>query len=199
MEWDIFISHASEDTETVAIPLSDLLKGNGLKVWLDSNELRLGDSLFNKINAGLSHSKFGVVILSEAFAKKEYTNNELASLHALEIGKQNSILPVWHGVDQQTVIKLFPLTAHKLAINTQSGIVNVALEILKVVIPTKAHEIGFPMGNFYLEDKSYFSNIQPLFDRPAFKGPFLWQTDPHPAAEAYEIILKALGPDNPEI
>ena len=47
-QWDVFISHASEDKEAVVIPLADALKMAGIKAWLDQQELRLGDSLTRK-------------------------------------------------------------------------------------------------------------------------------------------------------
>jgi TIR domain len=192
MEWDVFISHASEDMETVAGPLSDLLKSYGLNVWLDKDQINLGDSLFQKINEGLFKSKFAVVILSPAFKAKEWTNRELEALHALEIGRANKILPVWHGVNDQTVAEYFPLAASKFAVSTNHGIVDVATAILKVVLPFRAKEIGFPLDNLYMEDRKFFEDLQIAFDRPAFKGPFLWQTNPIPFQKAYRITLQAL-------
>ena len=35
MNWDVFISHASEDKELVARPLAELLRGSGATVWLE--------------------------------------------------------------------------------------------------------------------------------------------------------------------
>lgn len=53
MLWDVFISHAGEDKQDVARPLSEALTAAGLRVWLDEDELRLGDSLRGKIDQGL--------------------------------------------------------------------------------------------------------------------------------------------------
>jgi len=53
MEYDVFISHASEDKEAVARPLARHLQELGLRVWIDECELTLGDSLRRKIDAGL--------------------------------------------------------------------------------------------------------------------------------------------------
>ena len=66
-EWDIFISHASEDKTKVARPLAEALRKAGVRVWLDEHQLKVGDSLSEKIDEGLSHSRFGAVILSPAF------------------------------------------------------------------------------------------------------------------------------------
>jgi TIR domain len=65
--WDVFISHASEDKEKVVRPLATRLKRLGLTVWVDENELELGDSLSRKIDEGLVESSAGLVILSKAF------------------------------------------------------------------------------------------------------------------------------------
>jgi TIR domain len=80
VKWDVFISHASEDKELVARPLAQLLTGSGLHVWLDENELRLGDSLRIKLDQGLAASQFGVVVLSRAFFAKDWPQRELDGL-----------------------------------------------------------------------------------------------------------------------
>jgi hypothetical protein len=50
---DLFISHASEDKDTVARPLSKALEARGWSVWLDELELTIGDSLSGSIDAAL--------------------------------------------------------------------------------------------------------------------------------------------------
>jgi hypothetical protein len=39
--WDVFISHASEDKDTIAEPLADISQRAGVRVWIDINELLL--------------------------------------------------------------------------------------------------------------------------------------------------------------
>src|ERR1700733_13728131 len=68
---DLFISHASEDKDTVARPLSKALETRGWSVWLDELELTIGDSLSGGIDAALARSRYGVVVLSRAFFTKE--------------------------------------------------------------------------------------------------------------------------------
>jgi hypothetical protein len=57
--WDVFVSHAGEDKADVARLLTDALTAAGLRVWLDENELQLGDSNRAKIDHGLAHSRSG--------------------------------------------------------------------------------------------------------------------------------------------
>ena len=63
-EYDVFISHASEDKDDVVRPLANALKKEGLSVWYDEFELKIGDSLRRKIVQGLSNSRFGIVVIS---------------------------------------------------------------------------------------------------------------------------------------
>ncbi len=129
MEYDIFISHASEDKEDVARPLATHLKQLGLSVWIDEFELTLGDSLRRSIDKGLSQSKFGAVILSQAFFSKEWPNKELDALVAREDGSEKAILPIWHNVGKSEVLQYAPLLADKLAVTTSGGIANIANQI----------------------------------------------------------------------
>ena len=47
--YDVLLSHASEDKETVARPRVRALKHAGLSVWFDEAALAMGDSLRQKI------------------------------------------------------------------------------------------------------------------------------------------------------
>ncbi len=134
MEYDVFISHASEDKASVARPLAAHLQGFGLRVWLDEFELTLGDSLRRKIDRGLSLSRFGVVILSRDFFLKEWPNKELDGLVAREDGREKVILPVWHNISFDDIVKFSPVLAGKLAVSTSSSLVNVARQIHNAVL-----------------------------------------------------------------
>ncbi len=134
-QWDVFISHASEDKLSVASPLSEELIQKGLRVWLDEHQLTIGDSLRRKIDEGLAKSQFGVVILSERFFSKEWPQKELDALVSREDGKEKVILPIWHEVDQSIVKRHSPMLADKVAVSTSQGIDKVAIEILNAVNP----------------------------------------------------------------
>src|SRR5258706_10107710 len=102
-EWDVFISHASEDKDAIARPLAEALRAKGLRVWYDEFSLTVGDSLRRKIEQGLSNSRFGVVILSHRFFAKHWAEQELNGLATREVGGEKVILPVWHGVTFEDV------------------------------------------------------------------------------------------------
>src|SRR5690606_41724243 len=75
-EHDVFISHASEDKDEIVRPLAIALRNAGLSVWYDEFELKIGDSLRQKIDKGLSKSRFGIVVLSK---RSEEHTSELQS------------------------------------------------------------------------------------------------------------------------
>lgn len=129
MDYDVFISHASEDKADVARPLAAHLQHLGLKIWLDELELTLGDSLRRSIDRGLSLSRYGVVILSPAFFVKEWPNRELDGLVARESGRDKVILPVWHNIGADEIIRYSPTLADKMAVSTSRGLEQVAREI----------------------------------------------------------------------
>ena len=88
-ELDVFVAHASEDKEAIARPLAHALAERGLAVWYDEFELRIGDSLRRKIDAGIARSRFGIVILSHDFFAKGWSQYELDGLVTMQVsGKQ---------------------------------------------------------------------------------------------------------------
>jgi hypothetical protein len=116
--FDFFISHASEDKESLVRPLAEKLIENGFDVWYDETELTIGDSLRRKIDQGLKSSTFGIVILSENFFKKNWPQYELDGMVARENHGVKVILPIWHKVTKDEVLNFSPTLADKVALNT---------------------------------------------------------------------------------
>lgn len=129
-DFDVFLSHASEDKEQVVIPLAEELQRRGVRVWLDKQQLTLGDSLSQKIDEGLASARFGVVVLSQAFFSKNWPRRELDGLVARETAFGTKvILPIWHGVTQEQIVAFSPPLAVKLAADTSMGIDSMAAQI----------------------------------------------------------------------
>ena len=61
--YDVFLSHSSADKGAVR-GVAERLRGDGVRVWLDEWELRPGDSIPAKIEAGLEHSRVLVLCMS---------------------------------------------------------------------------------------------------------------------------------------
>ncbi len=132
--YDVFISHATEDKEKVARPLAIALNAEGLRVWYDEFELKIGDSLRRKIDTGVASSRFGVVIISPSFFAKEWPQYELDGLVTKAGTGKQVILPLWHNITRSEIIAHSPTLADKLARSTsQFTIDQIATEIADVV------------------------------------------------------------------
>ena len=87
----IFISYSSKDKEFVNKIAFDLLSG-GLPIWLDSWEIELGDSLYQKIFTGLDSSSYVIVVVSKNYNKSIWTSKEFRSVLAKEDRENRKIL-----------------------------------------------------------------------------------------------------------
>ena len=131
---DVFISHATEDKDDVVRPLAQALIDQNLRVWYDEFELRIGDSLRRKIDAGLAQSRFGIVVLSHAFFQKNWPQYELDGLVTREMAGEQVILPLWHRITKEEIISHSPSLADKIARNTSnSTIAEIAQEVADVI------------------------------------------------------------------
>jgi len=127
---DIFLSHASEDKVAIARPLDKALRRAGVTVWFDEGTLTIGDSLRRKIDEGLAHSRFGIVILSPSFFAKDWPQRELDGLVARENASgEKAILPIWHKVTKVQVAKFSPTLADRLAGNSKEGLPSLVRKI----------------------------------------------------------------------
>lgn len=115
---DLFISHASEDKAGFVKPLADELIDLGVSVWYDEYTLRIGDSLRRSIDKGLAESKYGLIILSKAFFEKNWTQYELNGLVVREMEGDKVILPIWHNITKDEIMKLSPSLVDKVALNS---------------------------------------------------------------------------------
>jgi hypothetical protein len=138
-KFDAFICHASEDKVAVARPIAGILADAGLDVWYDEFSLKIGDSLRQCIEHGLANSRFGVVILSPSFFAKGWPQAELNGLFAMETSHGKTILPVWHEIEKDEILKRSPIMADKLAARTSDGLERVAEQILDVIEPERLH------------------------------------------------------------
>ena len=130
-KYDFFISHASEDKDDIVRELAEALRNNGFKVWYDEFELKIGDSLRKKIDYGLSNANYGIVIVSPSFVKKNWTEYELNGMVAREMNGHKVILPIWHKITKDEVLKFSPSLADKLALNTSLHTIDDIVENLK--------------------------------------------------------------------
>lgn len=134
VRYDAFISHATEDKNDLVRPLAQALGEAGFKVWFDELELTVGDSLRRSIDQGLSASRFGIVVLSPSFFAKNWTQYELDGLVAREMEGVKTILPLWHKVSKNEVLRYSASLADKVALNTATHTIEELVEQLVRVL-----------------------------------------------------------------
>ena len=132
--YDVFISHASEDKESVVRDLADALAAEDLRVWYDEFTMHIGDSLRRKIDRGLAASRVGLVVLSPSFISKGWPNYELDGIVARSISGEQILLPIWHNITKQEVVDYSPSLADRVARSTTSHTVEeIAAEIAELL------------------------------------------------------------------
>ena len=119
-EYDVFVSHAYEDKESFVDEFVEALRNQGLKVWYDSDKLKWGDSMREKIDKGLAKSRYGVVVLSPNYIAehKYWTKAELNGLFQVETVNGKTILPIWHNLTKKQVVEYSPIIADRKAMTT---------------------------------------------------------------------------------
>lgn len=133
--YDAFLSHAFEDKDDVARPLALKLQALGLRVWYDETELRIGDNLVAKLSAGINASRFGILILSNAFFAKRWTMHELDMLENLWVTENRILFPIWHNITVEEIKSYRASLANIVARSTESFTVDeIADEIHQVII-----------------------------------------------------------------
>ena len=72
----VFISHSHQDKAT-ARTVAQYLEANSTRVWLDENEILVGDSIPGRIEQGIADSDFVVVLLSKDSVTSGWVKREV--------------------------------------------------------------------------------------------------------------------------
>lgn len=141
-DFDVFLSHASEDKDRVR-KLHDALTAGGVKVFFDESSIKWGDSIVEKVNHGLLKSRFFIPFLTTTFSKKGWTNKELNSSISMNISRKGRILPIKseefeigdkYPILNETLYKTWP----KSSVDEAAFIQEVVDSIIKMIEEDKA-------------------------------------------------------------
>lgn len=90
----IFLSHSHVDKPFARRLANDLVR-IGIRVWIDEAEIRVGDSLIEKIREGIDSVQYVGVVLSKTSVKSEWVKKEVDIAMNQEIeGKRVKVLPL---------------------------------------------------------------------------------------------------------
>ncbi|KAA0766435.1 toll/interleukin-1 receptor domain-containing protein [Bacillus sp. SH5-2] len=140
-QYDVFISHASDDKQGFVEPLAALLKDSGVAVWYDEYKLTWGKPTRRSIDKGLAKCRFGIVVLSEHFFRKGWTNYELDGLVGRNVSeKHDLILPIWHNVGYEEVKKFSPPLADITALQSDNMAIEEIADQLIALLTTSSFD-----------------------------------------------------------
>ena len=106
-KWDVFVSYASEDRETIARPLVHRLRRSGLSVWYDQIDSHVDPTTDAKrveleelLRTVAAHSLVSIVAITPNYLNKSWTRMELLQLVAglFTNTRGRLVLPVLSGI-----------------------------------------------------------------------------------------------------
>lgn len=119
-EYDIFLSHANADKENFVDELSASLEKLGIRIFYDKTSLEWGDNWKDRILEGTKKAEFAIIVISENFFDREWTEKELAEfLSRQNRNGQKLILPIIHNITNGDLRKKYPSVADIQTIDSQ--------------------------------------------------------------------------------
>jgi hypothetical protein len=139
---DVFMSHASEDCVPFVDRLVEELDLVGIKVWYDRERMAAGDVAVSKMNDGIRSSRCSVIIASDAYFSKTFTQAEANTLIYLEMHDSGRrIVPVLYGITRAELSEYNPMLGTRTYIDF-------AEKTLAEVVTYIAHAVTLdPMEN----------------------------------------------------
>ena len=103
-EFDLFLSHATPDKEWV-LTLAERLRELGLRVFVDSREIKVGDNFVLRLSDGLENCRYMALVLSTHTDGRPWVLQEWTSFMASQ-GPLGRLLPVKiDAVELPTILK----------------------------------------------------------------------------------------------
>lgn len=118
-EYDVFISHANKDKEDLVEDLYKSLNKLGIRIFYDKESLEWGDNWKDKILNGVKKAEFAIIVISENFFDREWTEKELNEfLSRQNRNGQKIILPILKNITIEQLKQKYPTVADIQAIDS---------------------------------------------------------------------------------
>lgn len=107
--YDVFISHANADKTEYVNELKQALEKLRIKVFYDKDTIGWGDNWKNKILEGVQKAEFAIIVISENYFGREWTEKELNEfLNRQNSSGQKIILPIVHNITIKQLQDKYP-------------------------------------------------------------------------------------------
>jgi hypothetical protein len=134
-----FISHDSRDKDQFVRELAGKLRSMMCPVWYDEYSLKVGDSVRESIDRGLSEAPKCILVLSPNFLSNAgWTKGEFNAAVNKHFSSGGSIvLPIWHAVSLPEVAAYSPLIADIAALKSDMGMNELCRRLFVAINPSK--------------------------------------------------------------
>ena len=109
--YDAFLCFSPKD-KVFADTLYNALKKEGLKIWYEREEIRIGDDTRRKLEEGLRASSYGIAVISHQFFEY-WPESELSVLLQRESFAAMKVLPVILDMDKKEAAERSPFASTK--------------------------------------------------------------------------------------
>ena len=108
-QYDVFLSHASKDKSDYVESLYMVLRRLGISIFYDSDSISWGDNWKQAILKGTAVSEFAIIVISENFFGREWTERELSEfLKRQNESGQKIVLPLLHNITLDQLKEHYP-------------------------------------------------------------------------------------------
>ena len=108
-QYDVFISHANIDKLEYVEELYQTISKLGINVFYDKETFEWGDNWKQKIYDGVDSSEFAIIVISNNYFGREWTEKELRSfLNRQNASGEKIILPLLHGITISDLCQHYP-------------------------------------------------------------------------------------------
>lgn len=108
-EYDVFISHANKDKSDYVDSLYMAIRKLGVNIFYDTGILSWGDNWKKVILEGTEKSEFAIIVISENFFDREWTERELDEfLKRQNASGQKIVLPLLHNISLDMLKEKYP-------------------------------------------------------------------------------------------
>lgn len=108
-DYDVFISHANKDKLDYVDELYKTICKLGIKVFYDTEEISWGDKWKDVILNGTEKSEFAIIVISENYFGREWTERELDEfLKRQNVSGQKIVLPLLYNISLDDMKNKYP-------------------------------------------------------------------------------------------
>lgn len=137
--YDVFLSHANKDKVSFVDDLKRSFDKLGINIFYDKDSLLWGDSNKERIMRGIACCDFAVIVISNNFFGRDWTERELHELLSRQDKRGNKlILPILYNVSRRSMVKHYPqLDDIQYIISDGTDVSDITIQLARVLLDSK--------------------------------------------------------------